>query len=505
MNLGTILIRADASVEIGTGHVMRCLALAQAWQDAGGRAVFAMTKTIPAISDRLRLEGMDIVSITGESGAAEDVSQTLTAARLHEANWVALDGYSFGALYQCEIKQAEKKLLFLDDNAHCSHYCADLVLNQNIHANEGMYAHRDTWSRLLLGPRFALLRREFSNLRGQPRPVADTGRKVLVAFGGSDPGNKTASAIEALESLPPGSLEVSVVVGGGNPHLETLKQLCARSHHPIRIVQDPKSMTDLMLWADVAISAAGSTCWEMCFLGLPAILIAVAENQKPGAQELARRGIAQYLGCVGNFSPQGLAAELRELLESKPQRAAMSAAGRQLIDGQGSDRVITAMQASGLKLRRANQSDCRLLWEWANDPAVRAASFQSQSIPWRQHSDWFAQKLGSNQSIIYIGEDESGTPVGQFRLDWNSGREAQVDVSVAREKRGSGIAALLIAQGAQTAFCETPVQRLHASIKPENQPSLRAFEKAGFGSFQRIQDAVRCTRERGVEDWAART
>ena len=500
MKLGTILVRADASVEIGTGHVMRCLALAQAWQDAGGRAVFAMTKTIPAISDRLRREGMEIVSLTAESGAAEDVSQTLTAANLNQANWVILDGYSFGSQYQREIKHAGKKLLFLDDNAHCSHYCADLVLNQNIHAHEGMYARRDKRTRLLLGLRFALLRREFSNGRGQPRVVADIGRKVLVAFGGCDPGNATASAIEALDCLPSGSLEVSVVAGGGNPHLETLKQMCARGRHPTRIVQDPKSMMDLMLWADVAISAAGSTCWEICFLGLPAMLIAVAENQKPGAEELARREIAQYLGCVGSFSPERLAAELHELLECKPRRDAMSAAGQKLIDGQGSNRVVTAMQVSGLKLRRANQGDCRLLWEWANDSAVRAASFQSQSISWEQHSDWFAQKLDSNQSIIYIGEDESGTPVGQFRLDWNSGCEAQVDISVARERRGSGIAALLIAQGAQAAFCETPVRRLHACIKPENLPSLRAFEKAGFGSFQQIQDAVRCTRERGVED-----
>ena len=143
-----------------------------------------------------------------------------------------------------------------------------------------------------------------------------------------------------------------------------------------------------------------------------------------------------------------------------------------MVDGCGSERVLTAMQSADLTVRRACKNDCRLLWEWANDPGVRAASFHTSKIPWAEHAAWFAQKLDSADALIYIAEDQHGKPVGQFRLEWLRDGNARVDVSVAPERRGSGIAALLILKAAQAAFRETELLRLHAYVLMENHYHL---------------------------------
>src|SRR5215216_4793334 len=161
MTLPPLLIRADASAQIGTGHIMRCLALAQAWQAQGGAVTFATMKTLPdALQTRLQNEHIVLHLLDTKPGSADDAAQTAAlAASLGAA--VVVDGYHFGGDYQYTLKSAGLKLLFIDDNVHADHYYADFVLNQNIYANEAMYANREPRTILLLGPRYVLLRLEF--------------------------------------------------------------------------------------------------------------------------------------------------------------------------------------------------------------------------------------------------------------------------------------------------------------------------------------------------------
>ncbi len=497
MPLGNLLIRADASVAMGTGHVMRCLALAQAWQDAGGRAAFAMAESLLSTDERLGSEGIQVAHVKQGVGSQGDALETAEFACSQNAEWVVLDGYRFGGEYQRWIKEAGKKLLVVDDLGDASHYVADLVVNQNVHGDDAMYEKREEDTRLLTGSGFVLLRREFTKLRERTREIPQVGRKVLIAMGGSDPENVTAKVVSALGLVDVKGLETTVLMGGGNPHVAGLRELAGRSGDKIRIVGNPQSVIELMRWADVAVSAAGSTCWEMCFLGLPAILLAVAENQMPGARELGRRGIAVHLGSANDIKAENVAAALQSLLLSRSRREAMSRAGQELVDGRGCERVLTAMRSAELTLRRAGKNDCRLLWEWANDPGVRAASFHTAVIPWEEHAAWFAEKLGSG--LIYIAESPEGIPVGQFRVDGLGEAEAQVDVSVAPEKRGAGIAAALILKAAQEVFRETGLLRLHAYVKAENRASLRAFEKAGFTVSERGGNVVHYSSERSRE------
>src|SRR5580700_1740365 len=145
-----LVLRTDASVAIGTGHVMRCLALAQAWEDAGGRAIFAMAQATPAVEGRLRNEGFEVARVSAQVGSATDAEETADLAQQRGASWVVVDGYEFGAEYQASLKNRGMKVLFIDDNGHAAHYLADLVLNQNAHALEELYRSRELSTKLLL-------------------------------------------------------------------------------------------------------------------------------------------------------------------------------------------------------------------------------------------------------------------------------------------------------------------------------------------------------------------
>jgi UDP-2,4-diacetamido-2,4,6-trideoxy-beta-L-altropyranose hydrolase len=482
-----LLLRTDASIATGTGHVMRCLALAHAWQDMGGRAIFAMAETTPSVAERLRSELCEVRVISTEAGAQEDSRQTAALAREQHAEWVVVDGYQFGAEYQQVLKSAGLKVLFMDDYGHSERYSSDLVVNANVCAGAALYQNREPYTRLLLGTRYCMLRREFNVWRQWQRDVSRVARQVLVTMGGSDPENVTGRVLEALSSDKNGcrfeDLETTVVIGGSNPHFESLEPRAAHAGGKVTVRRDTTQMAQLMSAADVAISAAGSTCWELCLLALPSLLVDVAANQTALAQELDRRGCAIHLGNSRDVSVETITDQLERLIRSQEVRQSLSRASRALVDGNGARRVASIVSGDGVFLRRATSNDSRLLLEWANDPAVRSASFSSSPIPWETHEAWFAEKLRHEKCLILIAEDEDGSPLGQIRFDARPDGDCEVDVSVDPAKRGHGLATTLIRRGVQTVMTEKRCLRIHAFVKPENHASHRAFESAGFGSL----------------------
>ena len=182
-----VIFRADASVAMGTGHVMRCIALAQAWQDQNGECVFAAAESTSASEARLRDEKFEFVRITASPGTPQDAAQLVQLGIARHGSWIVVDGYQFDVEYQRAVKAAGLKLLVIDDAAHVGADAADLVLDQNAHADENLYQHGEDDTRLLLGSRYALLRREFKVWREWDREIAPSGRKVLVTIGGSVP------------------------------------------------------------------------------------------------------------------------------------------------------------------------------------------------------------------------------------------------------------------------------------------------------------------------------
>jgi len=457
---------------------MRCLALAQAWQESGGHVVFAMAESTPSVDARLRYERMEIVQLDVSPNSVQDARKVAALAGDRRAAWVVVDGYQFDSAYQRSLKNAGLKLLFVDDLGQCERYFADIVLNQSVHASEEMYANHEIYTRLLLGPRFATLRRDFRPWTKWQREITPNGHKVLVTMGGSDPDNVTAIVLEALREVQIDELEAVAVLGGSNPHVDFVERFANQSPS-IRFLRDTPNMPELMAWADVAVSAAGSTCAEMCLLGLPAILIDLAENQTPVAQELARRGAAIHVGSSKGMTAAEIAGQVQSLLSSAEHRICLSECSRALVDGEGTGRVSAAIRGGDLRLRRVQEKDCRQLWDWANDPEVRPASFATEPISWRRHLEWFNSKLRDPNAVMYLAVDSADIPAGQVRFQIGNTRAA-VSISMAPPFRGKGYGKVVLAMATEDLFRTTAVMQIDAYVKPNNAASLRLFTRSGY-------------------------
>lgn len=460
--------------------MMRCLALAQACHDAGAQATFLTAYDIPNLASKIREEGFQIEQLNAKPGTPDDMHQTTETAHAFGALWVVVDGYVFGADYQRAIKDAGLRLLFIDDYGHADHYCADLVLNQNVYATEDLYPNHESYTQFLLGTDYVLLRREFLEWRDCRREIPEQARKILVTLGGSDPDNVTLKVIKGIEQLDSDNLSVCVIVGATNPHLDTLRQVCSQASKQIEIQSNITDIPDRMAWADIAISAGGSTCWEMAFMGLPNAIVVLADNQRPIAEHLDKRGVSINLGWHESVLTDSIKKTLSSILDSRQERIDMVEKGRNLVDGEGAERVRMMLEDKKLRLRLVRNDDCRLLWEWVNDPLVRSLAYSTNQISWENHKKWFDEKIADSDCHIWIAVDNEDRPVGQIRFDACGHGEAEIDVSIDQKFRRSGYGSMIIDMGSQAMFTRTGTRLLHAYIRPENEASIHAFEKARF-------------------------
>jgi UDP-2,4-diacetamido-2,4,6-trideoxy-beta-L-altropyranose hydrolase len=456
---------------------MRCLALAQAWQDTGGGCTFVLDSSQPALEQRLGLEQMEVVHTASGAATPDDARETGTLARNRKAGWVVVDGYGFGTEYQRDLRAAGLRVLLVDDVAHCERYDVDILVNPNLHAQGSLYSGRLAGGRPRLGPRYALLRREFRRQRPGPNNVASVARRVLVTIGGSDPDNVSAKVIRALLESGIEGLQVRLVAGAINPHHRQLGEM-SRADTRVVVLKDVRDMSEQMAWADAAVASASTTFWELAFLQVPSAVLSFASNQRPVAESLEREGAALNLGWAAELTVDGMSRSLRAFLTDPSTRSRMRQRQRKLVDGGGARRI--ALEMRGLVLRPAAPEDCRRLWEWANEPSVRNASFSPDPIAWGSHVGWFQRKLEDPGSWILIAEDESGTALGQARFDLVGPDEAEIDVSVDVAHRGRGYGALLIDSAVREIWDTARLRVIHAYIRPSNVGSVRAFERAAF-------------------------
>jgi len=329
-----LIIRADASAEIGTGHFMRCLALAQAWKDAGGKVIFITSCQSEGLLQRLKEEGFGIHLLARPYPDADDWEQAKPVLVACPGAWVALDGYHFDDVYQQRVKGLGHRLLVIDDMAHLKHYYADIVLNQNLHADQLRYSC-EPYTRLLLGTKYVLLRREFLAWKDWKREIPEVARRVLVTLGGGDPENYTLKVIQALQKVEVAGLEATVVIGASNPNVDVLEAATRQCPIPMRLIRDAWNMPELMAGADVAISSAGSTIWELLVLGTPTMALILADNQRCVAEQVEDLGVGQSLGWARSISAESLAKAITLLLKDFDLRAKISKNARQIVDGQG--------------------------------------------------------------------------------------------------------------------------------------------------------------------------
>jgi len=340
----TLLIRADAGAEIGAGHVMRCIALAQAWQKTGARTIFALAAGAE-FEERIRSEGAEIARISAKPGSPEDAVQTLHLCIHSEAEWLVLDGYHFSSEYCRILENLSARLLLLDDGPQRRLCNCDIVLNPDPDASIDAYPRRDGRTRFLLGPQYALLRREFLDSHFERLNVPEKAGRVLVTFGGSDPRNLTLQVLKALEIIDDLKLEVTLVAGAGYQHRARLESAVKKSSHAAKLLWDAKAMPELMAKADLAITAGGGTCYELAFMKVPMIIITTAENQERAARTFGRVLAAVDAGWFSSLEESALAARFRNVICDPGLRRTLVENAARMVDGKGAQRVVETMLA----------------------------------------------------------------------------------------------------------------------------------------------------------------
>ena len=344
--LPCLCIRADADERIGIGHVMRCLALAQEWQQRGGRVCLISALKSTPLLERVRSEDVEIAPILATPGSAADLQQTLEAARHSGASWLLLDGYGFTRDYMLGVQAAGLHLLLMDDLADRDLSGIEAVLNQNAYASEAMHAHCHPCPQLLLGTRHTLIRREFLAAR-RPRTTAQKANRVLITLGGADLPNFTLLVLRAMQLLRARRLNLRVVLGATNRHLQSLEAELPvlLATHDVELMVNPPDMPSLMHWSELTITAAGSTCWELCCLGVPQVVIETADNQRMMAPYLTRHRLAEVFGKLDETGLGEFSRRVADLLDNPVERERLAQAASSVIDGAGAERVVNYMVA----------------------------------------------------------------------------------------------------------------------------------------------------------------
>jgi UDP-2,4-diacetamido-2,4,6-trideoxy-beta-L-altropyranose hydrolase len=339
---GAVVFRVDASVSMGAGHVVRCLALAAGLDDAGWRCVFVMRAGQGDMTDAVMDGGHEVFAVRlGE----DDAAATAEIARQTGAKWAVIDHYGLDARWAARL-DASAQVMVVDDLADRPHACDVLLDSTPGRRAEDYDGLVPGGARRLIGPAYALLRPEFARLAAAvKRPASRPVRRVLIAMGGMDHAGATGETLSALERLPAmKGAGVTVVLGRHAPALDRVRAQAAASALDVNVRVDVKDMAALMDRADIAIGAGGGTALERLCLGLPSVIVTVADNQHGAARAIADAGAAALAGDVRSA---GWKARLSEamacLLRDGAARAAMARAGAAMVDGRGVARCVEAM------------------------------------------------------------------------------------------------------------------------------------------------------------------
>jgi UDP-2,4-diacetamido-2,4,6-trideoxy-beta-L-altropyranose hydrolase len=360
--------RTDSSIIIGTGHLYRCLTLADALRRKGAQASFLCCDLPGNLISRVEemnfpvhrlppgnasVNGFPELPILPGAGIAweSDARNTIRCiAGTPKVDWLIVDHYGLDRRWEGKIRPFAEKIMVIDDLADRPHDC-DLLLDQSLtefpdRRYEGLVPGH---CRKIFGPRNALLRPEFIEARKTSRDRDGVVRRILVFFGGSDRTNETSKSLEALRRLGRPDIAVDVVVGVANPHRDQVRNLCLAMGNAGYHLQ-VGNMAELMARADLAIGAPGTATWERCYLGLPAVTLVLAENQFPNAVQVSRAGAIANLGWHSEVDADRLATAVRRLLDDPKELKEMGSRGIELMGGEtfeGADGVVREMMGDG--------------------------------------------------------------------------------------------------------------------------------------------------------------
>ena len=488
-----IAIRIDASSQIGTGHFMRCLTLADALSLRGAQIRFISRNLLEHLQDLLLNKGYEFMMLKKQTNetSSDDLAHShwLGATQQYDADealkllsdriwdWLVVDHYALDARWESALRKSAKRILVIDDLADRMHDC-DILLDQNFYADkETCYTGKVPANcQLLLGPRYALLREEFRQWRQQVKPRTGLVKRILVFFGGVDADNFTGLTIEALAGLGLSGVHIDVVIGAQHPYREQIESACLEYMFSCYVQTD--RMAELMAKADLAIGAGGSATWERCCLGLPAFAICTASNQSKQVADAASSGLL-YTSEINDGLKTLIKRHLPALIDNSHLIKFISNNDLQTVDGRGVSRVIRNMGCSRIEIRIATEGDSEKIFEWRNHQTVRAVSRNSEVISWEDHQKWLVEVLSSRVQALLIGYS-NGLEIGVVRFD-SRDYEAEVSIYLVPGIKESGLGSDLLQIGEQWFTTHFPqIQKIFACVLGDNGRSNHLFLGAGY-------------------------
>lgn len=492
----SVIFRADASGEIGAGHVMRCLALAECIALTGRKCYFLghSENYGDGLVKKILEAGHEIISLpelgpTTQDENAEACIQALNG--IDDVEYLIVDHYSLDYRWQGRMRACAGKVMVIDDLADRRHDC-DILLDQSfLPATAGRYDELlPEGCEKLLGPQFALLRQEFRlgkrPAKGCRQDAADA-PVLLIMFGGADAHNLTAKVVSVLISMN-WQGPVEVVVGPLYAYTEALKAEIKRLPDA-RLHVSPNNIAQLMRSADLALGSPGGSSWERCACSLPAIVISQASNQEAIAVSLAEAGAHLYLGRCDDVECAAIASAIDVFMNNKLARDFMAENAARLCDGNGASRVVRRLFPPRLSVHQASLDDARLIYDWRNDPRVRQCSIDQTVLDFDRHVAWFRQKLSSSTSFFLIAKEERGRPVACVRFDC-AASSASISIYTDPEQTTRGYGSAALSAALDWLAKEHPeITVTEADVLVNNQLSHRMF--SGLGYLPRFTHYVR--------------
>ncbi len=466
-----IIFRADASRAIGGGHVMRCLTLADALLASGCRISFVTRPETLAVVPRIEASPYGVMALAG----TESEIRAAALDRRLNADWLVIDHYGLEAADETDWRAAAPRIMVLDDLANRPHDC-DLLVDSSFGRTKSAYRRLlASPVPILAGPDFALIRPAFREKRKEvlerrKAPPAGLPR-LFVSLGLTDVGGITATVIEKLLAARINAV-IDCLVPVWAPSAGPLQALASR-HPNLKVHKGIKDPAPLMAEATLAIGGGGQTSFERCVLGLPSLVMILADNQERATRILAESGAA----IIGERD--SLAEQVRELLDAPERLHAMSAMAASLVDGEGTRRVLKPLLTPRVTFRKADARDGELVLSWRNDPETRRQSRETAQISATAHAAWYAARLADPDTLLLIVEADA-KPVGAVRFERKNPALAQVSANLAPEVRGQGMAVPMLSgammQANRSGFC----RKVEVEVREENIASLRLVEACNF-------------------------
>ncbi len=477
-----LLVRADANKKIASGHVKRCLSIANAFPEEEVETVFIVSD----VEAEKLLKGTGYRCIVLENDyrkKEQELFLILDIIKKEMADGILVDSYEVTDSYLTQLAE-QCAVAYIADTENVN-FSGRLLINYIQHTRQQEFEKKYSKIRkagfLLQGEHYVPLREEFQNVSHRTRNRVE---KILITTGGSDADNMCIAVIqECLRQQALSAMRYTVVVGNYFSDVDKLEKL-AEACSQVNLKYQVTNMSELMQTHDVAVSAGGTTLFELCACGLPTVSFAMADNQVTMTELFDSKKLIPYAGDERKNKQkvvENIVEQLKYWVEHVEELNDVSDRMSQLVDGKGAVRIAEKM-LSMMKnevLSQAEEQDMYLLFQWANEKKVRQASFCSEPISIEQHKKWFQNVMISNNIHQYI-YSINGNPIGQVRITVED-NAAIISYSIAKEYRGKGYGKRMVKLLEREVHDNHPeISELHAYVKSENIASQKVFEGLGF-------------------------